>query len=120
MMIMSNAFFTIDTIFAGGYPVEEYHFACYVYKNKAKVDIRKKIDLTNRKEEYTCELLIKGSLIVRSVNLEKFICTIEAMGYQLGDHENEQVALTEMGEQEVSLLTSIPYLFTEDTKQVER
>jgi hypothetical protein len=120
MKIMRNAFFTIDTRLAGGVPVSEEHIACYVYKEKIKVDIRKHVELPSGDERYVCKMSDKRKHILVLNDLEKFCATIEAMGYQLGDHMGEGVELTDLGQQEVSLLTSVPYLFTKDTKQVKR
>lgn len=113
MKILSNAFFTIDTHLVSGRPLNEVHTACYVYKDKIKVDIIRNVDLVTKTDRYTCKMSGNRKYILVLNDLEKFCDTIEAMGYQLGNHDNERVTLTESGEIEASLLSSIPYLFTE-------
>jgi len=108
--ILHNAYFVVDSFLADKTPVIEYHRASYVYGNEAKVDITKEFDLINGREMYTCVLLINGVERERGHNVDDFMDVLEAMGYQLGNHEGERVELTELGCQEVSLLSSIPYL----------
>ena len=116
MIILRNAYYTIDTTFAGKRPLEELQQACYVYKTKFKVDITRRYYIEGGTEHYYCELSKRGKVILKSNNLEDFCEQIDAMGLQLGNHEGEGVTLSELGEQERCLLSSIPYLFSESGK----
>lgn len=116
MIILKNAYYTIDTTFVGKQPLEELQQACYVYKTKFKVDIKRHYYINGGTEHYYCELSKGGKVILKSNNLEEFCEQLDAMGLQLGDHDGENVTLNELGEQEVALLSSIPYLFSESGK----
>jgi len=118
--VLRNAFYTIDTDFADGQPVQEVHIACYVYKARAKVDIRTYYDLVSGEIRSNCHFYVKEKEILRSCCLDTFCGTLEAMGYQIGYHDNEGVTLTELGKQEASLLSCIPYLFTETPEMGEQ
>jgi len=114
MKCLKNAYYKIDVDFADKRPLQEVHRASYVYKDRVSVDITTTFDIILKKARVVCKLIMRGKEIVRSYDLDEFCGIIEAMGYQLGNHENERVTLTEIGEQELTLLTSIPYLSREN------
>jgi hypothetical protein len=116
MKILTNAFWTIDTILAGGAVVAEVHNACYVYKQEVKVDIKVYVKIKSQKFDYDCSYQVGNKVLFRSDDIEKFCGYIEASGFQLGCHDKDLHTLTDLGEQEVALLSSIPYLFREKSE----
>lgn len=120
MIILHNAYYNIDSIFADKEFEAERHTASYVYGYWIKATITKWIYKNGLRESFIAKMELADKVVLKSSDEEMFFSTLETMGFQIGDHEGERVTLTELGEQEVALLSSIPYLFTKDTKRVER
>jgi len=119
VIILHNVYYNIDTIFADKELEAERHKAVYVYGYWLRASITKWVYKDGSGERFAAKLELAGQVVLKSSDEELFFSTLETMGFQIGDHEGERVTLTESGKQEVALLSSIPYLFREESNYGE-